>query len=288
MTFLDFWQHNIDQEYPPLKAVLFDVDGTVVSGRDMMPGADKVIEFLRKKNTPFLFLTNDGNHSTSQKARRISRAGVEVQPEEIISCSHALSDFVEQNSLAGSKAFVMGELGSPCYAEAAGVIPCRNLEEIDECSFVIAGESYFDWHDVFHGVMNYFITHRDSKLVVPNPDSYWPNSDTGKMGIGAGAQARFIAGLLAEMKINIELVYLGKPYPAIYFYALKKLQNNFNMPELKVGEVLMVGDSLTSDIAGAQAINMPCALVMTGITTPELLAKTAPEKRPGLIFDSLM
>jgi hypothetical protein len=157
MTFLDFWQHNIDQEDPPLKAVLFDVDGTVVAGRDMMPGADKVIDFLRKKNTPFLFLTNDGNHSTSQKARRISRAGVEVQPEEIISCSHALSDFVEQNSLAGSKAFVMGELGSPCYAEAAGVIPCRNLEEIDECSFVIAGESYFDWHDVFHGVMNYFM-----------------------------------------------------------------------------------------------------------------------------------
>lgn len=287
MTFQDFWQHNINQQDSPLKAVLFDVDGTIISGRKLMPGADRAIKFLREQGTPFLFLTNDSCNSSEQKARYMQLNGADVRPEEVISCGHALSDFVEQNNLRGSKAFIMGELGSPSYAEAAGLIPCSNIEEIDECEFVIAGEGYFNWHDVFHAVFNYFIAHRSARLVVANPDSYWPNSATGKLGIGAGAQARFIVGLLAEMKIDIELIYLGKPYPAIYFYALKRLQEDFNMPQLKIGEVLMIGDSLTSDIAGARNINMPCALVMTGITTAMLLAKTAPEKHPELIFDTL-
>ncbi|MBE6380990.1 MAG: HAD-IIA family hydrolase [Lentisphaerae bacterium] len=287
MIFRDFWQSNISADKPALRAILFDVDGTIVSGRTPIPGAEKTLNFLRENNTPFLFLTNDSHHSPAEKARLIGRAGVEVNASEIISCSHAVKSFAEQHDLVGRKVFIMGEFGEPCYAEAAGLIPCRNPDELDECEFVIAGEGRFDWHDTFQAVMNYFIDHRDRKLVVANPDSYWPNASTGKLGIGAGAQARFIAGVLAEMKIDIDVIYLGKPYPAIYQFAVEALRRNFNMSDLALNEVLMVGDSLTSDIAGAEALGMPNALVLSGITTPEIFAKTSIEKRPALVFDSI-
>jgi len=287
VTFKDYWQSNISAGKPRYKAVFFDVDGTVVSGRNAMPGAAETINFLRSIKTPFLFLTNDSHHSPEQKAHLINRTGVKVDALEVVSCSHALKDFVLERNLTGKKVFIMGEFGTPCYAKAAELIPCRELEEIDECEFVIAGEGYFDWHDTFQAVMNYFLLHRDRTLVVPNPDSCWPNSNTGKLGIGAGAQARFIAGLLKELSIDIELFYLGKPYPAIYEYALRYLQKQFDLPDLQISEVMMLGDSLTSDMAGAARLGMGHALTMTGVTTWEILNHVPEERRPELIFESI-
>ena len=269
------------------RAVLFDIDGTLVSGPRAMPGAAALLDLLRDEGVPFLFLTNDSHHSPAEKNGFLARAGVPAFPEEIVSCSHALPDFVAEHQLEGRPVFIMGEFGNPDYAVAAGVAPCRDLNAIDECAFVIAGEGHFDWHDVFTGVINYFRRHPDRFLVVPNPDTYWPNAGTGQYGVGAGAQARFICTVLAEMHIDVRPVYFGKPYPRIYRHALKYLEERFALPGLRPGEVAMVGDSLSSDIAGARALGMKSVLVMTGITTPEIL-RAAPEKmRPDWVCDSV-
>ena len=287
MTFHDFWQNVSVTENSLFKAILFDVDGTIISCGVPMPGATELLNFLREIKTPFLFLTNDSHHSPEEKSALIRRTGIDVQPQEICTCSNVLVDYVQKNNLQGAKVFIMGEFGKPCYAEAAGLQPCRDLKQIDECQLVVAGEGYFDWHDNFQAVMNYFIRHHDRPLIVPNPDSYWPNAKTGELGIGAGAQARFIAGLLQEMQINIQLVYLGKPYQPIFDHALKKLRTDFNIPDLQPSEVVMVGDTLFSDILGARNANLTPALVMTGITTPEILAQSPRDQLPDLIFESV-
>jgi ribonucleotide monophosphatase NagD (HAD superfamily) len=135
--------------------------------------------------------------------------------------------------------------------------------------------------------MNYFIRHRERKLIVPNPDSYWPYGTSGKLGIGAGAQARFIAGLLKEMQIEIELVYLGKPHRPIFDCALNHLRKRFGLSDLLPQQVMMVGDALFSDIAGARCAGLQSALVMTGVTTREILSCTPESERPELIFESI-
>lgn len=287
MIFRDFWLSNISASLPAYKAILFDVDGTVVSGRNPMPGAEKTLRWLREINTPFLFLTNDSHHTPEQKASLIRRAGVTVEPDEIISSGHVLTDFVRENSLPGAKAFIMGEVGDPCFAEAAGLIPCRDIDDIDSCELVIAGDGKFDWRTTFQAVLNYFVRHKDRRLIVPNPDSYWLYSNTGKIGVGAGAQARFIAGLLKEMQINIEVVYLGKPYEAVFKCARRYLQEKFAVNYLQPHEIIMLGDALFSDVAGARNAGLTPALVMTGVTSPEILAAVPEKDRPELIFDAV-
>ena len=287
MTFKEYWQSDISNIKSGLRAVLFDVDGTVVSGRNPLPGAQETLNFLDRIAVPYFFLTNDSHHSPEQKASLICRAGITVDPQRIISCSHAMVDYALEHNLQGAKVFIMGEFGEPCFAEAAGLVPCRELKELDDCALVIAGEGKFDWHDTFQAVMNYFIRHRERKLIVPNPDSYWPYGTSGKLGIGAGAQARFIAGLLKEMRIEIELVYLGKPHRPIFDCALNQLQQALGLSDLQPQQVMMVGDALFADIAGARNAGLQSALVMTGVTTPEILAGVPPEERPELIFESI-
>ena len=49
----------------------------------------------------------------------------------------------------------------------------------------------------------------------------------------------------------------------------------------------MLGDSLASDVRGANRAGFTSALVLTGITTPEMAANADGEFRPGLIFNSI-
>ena len=108
ISFWQWWQDNAGD----YKALLFDVDGTLISGSRMLPGADLLINWLRKHDFPFYLLTNDGNHSTQQKSELMRRTGLQIGPEEIVSCSMALNQYVAEHDFHGKTMFVMESLAS--------------------------------------------------------------------------------------------------------------------------------------------------------------------------------
>lgn len=266
-------------------AILFDVDGTLFAGDHVLPGAVETIDRLRADNFPFRLLTNDGNHSPQEKSAMMRRAGLKILPREIVSCSMALNSFVADNGFANELFFVMGDLGEPCYAENAGLRVTRKLNEIDSCRGVIVGEGIYDWRGNINAVLNSLAAIPNRPLVVPNPDSHWPNGPNGEIGVGAGGKARFIQMILADMGVAIEPIYLGKPHPAIYEYAVRVLRSSFGLDENP--RVLMLGDSLRSDIQGANAAGMSSALILTGITNQKQVDDAPPHMKPRLVFKCL-
>ncbi len=250
-----------------------------------MPGVPALIRQLEDSGFPFYLLTNDGNHSTREKSLLLKKAGLEIKPDEIISCGDALKPFARENSLAGEKFFVMGDLGKPNYAEKAGLEIERRTKKINECAGVIVGEGTYNWQSNISSAMNYFIRYPERPLIVPNPDSYWPNGSNGELGIGAGGKARFICTILGDYGIKISPVYLGKPYRAIFDYAFEILKTRFGLPaNLQRKRVLMLGDSLASDIRGANRFGFTSGLVLTGITNHEHIRKAKPSFKPDYIF----
>ena len=190
--------------------------------------------------------------------------------------------------LTGRRFFVMGDLGEPSYAALAGLEPCRDPAAIDSCCGVIGAEGVYDWYTHMQAVLNFFRRHPERPFIVPNPDSCWPSGRNGEIGIGAGAQARFITGLLAETGIRVEPLYLGKPYPGIYRYALHRLAERFGLGAAPdPAEVVMVGDSLASDIRGANCCGMVSVLVLSGITDAAAAERATGDFRPSLVFRSL-
>ena len=125
-TFYSWWLNN-HQDYD---AMLFDVDGTLISGRQALPGAAEMLLWLRNNSFPFFLLTNDGNHSTIEKSDILKQRGLDIQPEEIISCSLALNYLTTECQLLGSLFFIMGDLGTPNYAEEAGLNITRDRNEL--------------------------------------------------------------------------------------------------------------------------------------------------------------
>ena len=93
---------------------------------------------------------------------------------------------------------------------------------------------------------------------------------------------------LTRTGIAVEPVYLGKPYPLIYEYALSLLCERYGLatpPDPH--RIVMVGDSLTADSRGGKRSGLTTALVLTGITTAAQAESAVPELRPDLVFATL-
>lgn len=247
-----------------LDALVFDVDGVLVGGGLEVPGSLAFLRELRELGFPFGLLTNDGNHSVQEKAAGLARHGFDITPLEITNCLGGLSELVQERGIGGQLFFVVGDTGKPCGVGQAGLRVTREVGRLAECQGVIVGEDHYDWEPVINGVLNHLLRHPEQLVVVPNPDEYYP-AKGGTIHIAAGAVARFIQRVAAVNGVKLEPVYLGKPYLPIY-------EHNHRMMEKRVGRsiarnrVLMLGDSLESDIRGANGFGYRSGLLLTGIT----------------------
>jgi NagD protein len=272
-----------DQHQDEFDAVVLDIDGVLLLAGAAPSGGRELIEKLRRKNFPFSLLTNDGNHSIEEKCQYLKECGIEIAAEEVTSCGHGLVEIANKFDLAGKLFFVMGELGDPCYAENAGLVVTRNTEELPKCAGIITGEENYDWEPVINAAVNYFIANPKAPLVVPNPDEYFP-APNGKIKLAAGATARFIQRALKVYGTIIEPIYLGKPYAPIFEHSHSVLQNRLKR-SVELKRVIMIGDSIDSDIRGANDFGYRSALVLTGVTRLEML-KAGPVQ-PDFIFERL-
>ena len=269
--------------------VMFDIDGTLIRGNRVLPRAEQVIQQLKNEAFPFVLLTNDGSRSPQQKADSLRSIGIHVDGDDIVSCAETIIHYVREHGYTGRKVFIMGDLGTPCYAERAKLRTTRILSELPSCDGVIVGEANYEWESTFNGVVNFFIRKRDAFILVPNPDTYWPTNGA-EINIGAGGKARFLVNVLKDYGILIKPVYLGKPNSLIFQYAVNHLCIHYQLyPKPLPTRILHVGDSLSSDVQGARTMNFTSALLLTGITTKDHVKKleSRPSNFPDLIFEML-
>jgi HAD superfamily hydrolase (TIGR01450 family) len=261
----------LDDHPDALDALVLDVDGVLLLIKQAISGSHEILARMRADGLPFLLLTNDGDHSPQEKARILQACGLEIHPEEIVSCAHGLSTIAADHDWDAGPFFVMGNLGTPCYAEAAGLRTTRKLDELPGCQGVIVGENNYDWEPVLNAVVNFFIRRPQARLIVPNPDEYYPDGQGG-VRLAGGSVARMIQGALTAYGCPIVPLYLGKPHAPIFSFAHQRLET-IAAKSIDKGRILMIGDNLDSDVAGAQAFGYQAAIVLTGITTPAMLAR---------------
>ena len=94
-------------------------------------------------------------------------------------------------------------------------------------------------------------------FVGTNPDSSFPSP----AGLVPGAGSILA---LIEAASGVSPTVIGKPERAMFESALRVLGT-------EPSETLMIGDRIGTDIAGAQAVGIKTALVMTGVETEESL-----------------
>lgn len=273
----------LQQQACDLDGIILDIDGVLLGGGRRFSGSRSLLEWMQDKPLHYVLLTNDADHSTEEKAANLQKAGLDVGPGQIISCGHGIRPLVTAGNYFQQKFFVMGDLGNPCYAEAAGLVTTRNIDELDHCCGVIVGETHYSWEPVINAVVNFYITHPQAPLIVPNPDEFYPG-EKGRIQIAAGGVARFVVQVLKAYGLRLIPHYLGKPYRSIFQLAQAILEKQHG-DTIPCRRILVVGDNLAADIVGGNKMGFRTALMMTGVTTPESLGKSGVQ--PDRVFHHL-
>jgi len=78
----------------PPRAYLMDMDGVLVRGTQLVPGADSFIERLRVRGIPFLVLTNNSLYTPRDLQLRLERIGLRVHEEELFTSALATAQFL--------------------------------------------------------------------------------------------------------------------------------------------------------------------------------------------------
>ena len=93
-----------------IKAIMIDIDGTLLSGKLVLPGMVDFLSFLNANAIKFLILTNNSTKSPEFYLNKIREHGGEINLENILTCSTVTADFLKTN-YSGKKVFVIGETG---------------------------------------------------------------------------------------------------------------------------------------------------------------------------------
>ena len=127
---------------------------------------------------------------------------------------------------------------------------------------------------------------RDMTMICANPDKV----------VHVGDRLFPCAGLLAERYAEIggRVEMAGKPYPPIYRAALDQAREVFGR-DFEPDEVLAIGDSLPTDMAGAARNRVPALFIRQGIHREEIdgvgaedLAALISEAAPGIAIVGYM
>jgi HAD superfamily hydrolase (TIGR01450 family) len=225
---------------------LVDLDGVVWIGRAPVPGSAAALQALLAAGKELVFVTNNPGREPAEYAERLGSLGVEVAPERIVTAGMVAARLAAGAAGEGGAVFV---IGGPALKKLVGEEGARLVggeEAAGAAAVLVSGHRGFDYAELaaakraLDAGAALFATSRDPTL--PMPGGELP-------GTGAVlAAVETASGRRAEIG--------GKPERHLFEIALAAIPG--------AERVAMVGDRLSSDVAGGHAAGLATVLVLSG------------------------
>jgi 4-nitrophenyl phosphatase len=254
-----------------IKNLILDMDGVLWRGETPMPGLVEFFATLSQKHINFVMATNNATKTAVMYTEKLARFGVQVPPEQILTSAETTAVYLSQRYAAGTAVYVVGEKGlhNAMTAQGFTIISPEQVQNGATAPLVVAG---FSRHITYPELaMGALLVHKGATFIGTNPDPSFP-SELGPLP-GAGAIIAVI-----ETATGVKPTIIGKPQPTIFQEAVKRLGGTTD-------NTAMVGDRLTTDIAGGQNAGLATVLLLSGVTSREQ-AQASPIK-PSYICDDI-
>ena len=223
-----------------IKGFLIDLDGVLYIEDRTIPGAVETVNWLRRQGFPFRFLTNTTMHSRDSLVAKLARFGIQAESGEMFSTAVVAAKWLADKGVSRVQLL----LPEDPQKDFAGFVITDNQPEV-----VVVGDlgAQFNF-DILNSA--FLAVKAGAQLVALQKGRYWQKQSG--LAIDAGA---FVAALEYATETEAELI--GKPNRAYFDMALVDIG-------LEPSQVAMIGDTIDTDIIGAQAVGMPTILVRTG------------------------
>ena len=231
----------------PPKSYLIDMDGVIVSGRTIIPGAGQFIERLKAGGAEYLILTNNPLYTPGDLAHRLRTIGLDVPAARIFTSAIATARFLQSQRPDGT-AFVIGESGLTEAIHGVGYV----ITDHDP-DYVVLGETHT--YNVERITKAIRLVAAGARFIATNPDPSGPSE--GGLVPACGAMAALI-----ETASGVSPFFVGKPNPLMMRTALNYL-------DVHSEDTVMVGDRMETDMIAGVESGMETILVLTGVTRRE-------------------
>ena len=226
---------------------LLDAFGVLNVGETAIPGTRERIDMLRKAGKRVLVVSNAASVPHADLQSKYSRLGFEFPADDIVTSRATLAAFVDTardvhwGVMNGARG-LLEDLG-PLQTTALG-------DDVDAYrsvgGFLLIGSG--SWTDTRQALLEEALKDRPRRVLVANPDIVAPRET------GFSAEPGHFAHRLAD-RTGVNPEFFGKPFANIFELAFDRVG-----PVDKT-RILMVGDSLHTDILGAQSAGVASALV---------------------------
>lgn len=227
-----------------IKNYLIDMDGVLVRGVTLIPGADSFVQRLRELGIPFLIFTNNSMYTPRDLQARLASLGLHVPAEAIFTSALATAQFLHAQRPGGS-AFAVGESGLTTALHDIGYILTDQQPE-----YVVLGETTTYSFERITSAIRF--VKAGARFIATNPDVMGP----GEGGIvpGTGAVAELI-----RAATGIRPYFVGKPNPLMMRTALRQIGAHSE-------DSAIIGDRMDTDMVAGTESGLRTILVLTGVT----------------------
>lgn len=226
---------------------LLDAFGVLNIGEAAIPGSPERVKTLKASGKRVLVVSNAAGHPHAALMEKYTRLGYDFAPEEVITSRAAL--------LAG----LNGHGGLHWGLMATRSTGLRDLEELTLTyleedptpygtvdGFLLIGSAA--WTETRQALLEAALAARPRPVLVGNPDIVAPREN------GFSTEPGHFAHRLAD-RTGAVPEFFGKPFANIFDLAFRRLG------PVDKSRVLMVGDSLHTDILGARNAGVRSALI---------------------------
>lgn len=245
------------------KGFICDMDGVLYHGNRMLPGVHEFIDWLKKEDKGYLFLTNNSGCTPKELCQKMKRLGIDVSEEHFYTSALATAAFLKEQS-PGCSAYVIGEAGLLNALYDAGI----TMNETNP-DYVVVGEGKTYSLESLTKATNLVLA--GAKLIGANSDI------SGPIESGISPACRALISPI-EMATGTNAYFCGKPNPLM-------MRTGLNILGCHSAEAVMIGDRMDTDVISGMESGMSTVLVLSGISSEETLKKFA--YRPTVILNGV-
>jgi 4-nitrophenyl phosphatase len=280
---------------------IFDMDGVLYRGAQVMPYARETLDRLRRAKWDVFFATNNSTATRLDYLRRLKELQLGGDLDHIVTSGYATAHYLERRSPKPKDVLVIGADGlreeiravgigvrdaaalpgihPPPDAEADGVDPGamrRYLVSLDlppPPDTVVVG---LDLHLTYAKIAEaQRAILAGAEFVCSNRDRAYPVE--GRLLPGAGT---IVAAI--EVATGAKALCIGKPEPFLFQEAIRRAGK-----QTRRDRVVVVGDSTDYDMVAAHGVGATGVLITTGLTEKDALAQASGDAVPDRVIHSL-